>query len=195
MDNHSEGLSKYSNWECFRHSDYCANSIPVHLPMSGHHLFNDYISFGFNLSFLWAPWSGLLFLLLFSHSVVSDSLWPPQTVAPQSPLSMGFFKQEYWIGLPLSSPEVLPDPGIKLASPGSPALARGFFTIEEILISFLLSTSLKFLHPLSIITSTLTTCSSIDWSPMIGMCVSVSPPVSEMLLPKASSLQIISDPS
>lgn len=33
------------------------------------------------------------------------------------------------------------------------------------------STSLKFLHPLSIITSTLTTRSFIDWSPTIVMCV------------------------
>ena len=39
----------------------------------------------------------------FSHSVVSDSLrlW---TVAYQAPLSMGFFRQEYWSGLPFTSP-------------------------------------------------------------------------------------------
>ena len=43
----------------------------------------------------------------------------PQTVAYQSPLSMGFSKQEYWSGLPFPSPGDLPDPGIK---PGSPAL-------------------------------------------------------------------------
>ena len=36
-----------------------------------------------------------------------------------SPLSMGFSRQEYWSGLPLPSPENLPNPGIK---PGSPAL-------------------------------------------------------------------------
>ena len=32
---------------------------------------------------------------------------------------MGFSRQEYWSGLPLPSPEDLPDPGIE---PGSPAL-------------------------------------------------------------------------
>ena len=36
-----------------------------------------------------------------------------QTVACQIPLPMGFFKQEYWSGLPSSSPENLPDPGIE----------------------------------------------------------------------------------
>ena len=43
----------------------------------------------------------------------------PRTVAYQAPLSMGFSRQEYWSGLPCSSPGDLPDPGIK---PGSPAL-------------------------------------------------------------------------
>ena len=43
----------------------------------------------------------------------------PWTVAQQAPPSMGFSKQEYWSGLPLPSPEDLPDPGIE---PRSPAL-------------------------------------------------------------------------
>ena len=43
----------------------------------------------------------------------------PWTVACQVPLSMGFSRQEYWSGLPFSSPGDLPDPGIK---PGSPSL-------------------------------------------------------------------------
>ena len=38
------------------------------------------------------------------------TLW---TVAHQAPPSMGFPRQEYWSGLPFSSPEDLPDPGIK----------------------------------------------------------------------------------
>ena len=42
--------------------------------------------------------------LLLSRSVVSDSLWPHGTVAPQAPLSMGFSRQEYWSGLLFSSP-------------------------------------------------------------------------------------------
>ena len=59
-----------------------------------------------------------------SHSVVSDSAtsW---TVALQAPLSMGFFRQEYWSGLPCPPPGDLPDPGIV---PTCPALAGGFFT-------------------------------------------------------------------
>ena len=37
----------------------------------------------------------------------------PWTVARQAPLSMGFPRQEYWSGLPFSTPGDLPDPGIK----------------------------------------------------------------------------------
>ena len=41
---------------------------------------------------------------------------------------MGFSRQEYWNGFPYSSPQDLPDAGIKLTSPVSPALAGRFFT-------------------------------------------------------------------
>ena len=41
----------------------------------------------------------------------------PWTVAHQSPLSMGFSRQEYWSGLPFPSPGDLPNPGIKPMSP------------------------------------------------------------------------------
>ena len=41
----------------------------------------------------------------------------PWTMAHQAPLSVGFSRQEYWIGLPFPSPADLPDPGIKLGSP------------------------------------------------------------------------------
>ena len=43
----------------------------------------------------------------------------PWTVAYQAPLSLGFSRQEYWNGLPFSSPGDLPNPGIE---PGSPVL-------------------------------------------------------------------------
>ena len=43
----------------------------------------------------------------------------PWTVAYQAPLSIGFSRQEYWSGLPFSSPGDLPDPGNE---PRSPAL-------------------------------------------------------------------------
>ena len=45
-----------------------------------------------------------------------------QTVALQGPLSMGFFRQEYWSGLPSPPPGDLPDSGIKPVSPASPPL-------------------------------------------------------------------------
>jgi len=52
----------------------------------------------------------------------------PWTVAHQALLSMEFSRQEYWSGLPFSSPRDLPDPGIKLASLGFLAWAGRFFT-------------------------------------------------------------------
>ena len=52
----------------------------------------------------------------------------PWIVAHQVPLSMGFFRQEYWSGLLCPPPGDLPDPGVKPTSLMSPALAGGFFT-------------------------------------------------------------------
>jgi len=46
----------------------------------------------------WQNSSFIAFLLLFSHSVESDSFATPWTVAHQAPLSMGFSRQEYWMG-------------------------------------------------------------------------------------------------
>ena len=43
----------------------------------------------------------------------------PWTIVIQAPLPMGFPRQEYWSGLPFSSPGDLPNPRIE---PGSPAL-------------------------------------------------------------------------
>ena len=51
----------------------------------------------------------------------------PWTVAYQAPLFMGFSRQEYWSGLPFSSPGDLPGSEIE---PPSPALAGGFFTTK-----------------------------------------------------------------
>ena len=48
----------------------------------------------------------------------------PCTVDCQTPLSMGFPSQEYWSGLPLTSPGYLPNSGIE---PASLALAGRFF--------------------------------------------------------------------
>ena len=49
------------------------------------------------------------------------------TVAHQAALSMGFPRQEYWSGLPFSSPWDLPNPGIE---PTPSALAGRFFNTE-----------------------------------------------------------------
>ena len=69
----------------------------------------------------------LLLLLLshFSHVQLFVTLW---TTAPQAPLSIGFFRQEYWSGLLFPTPGDLPNPGMELASLTSPALAGEFFT-------------------------------------------------------------------
>ena len=52
------------------------------------------------------------------------------TVAHWAPLSMGFSRQEYWMGLQCPPPGDLPDPGIKPKSLVLPTLAGGFFTIS-----------------------------------------------------------------
>ena len=55
------------------------------------------------------------------------TLW---TIVCQSPLSMGFSRQEYWSGLPFPPLGNLPNPGIEPTSPTSPALTGRFFTTE-----------------------------------------------------------------
>ena len=52
------------------------------------------------------------------------------TVAHQTPLSMGFSRQDYWSGLPCPLLGDLPDPGIVPMSLVSPALVGRFFTIS-----------------------------------------------------------------
>ena len=60
----------------------------------------------------------------FSHVQLFGFLW---TISHQTPLPMGFSKQEYWSGLPLASPGNLPDPGIE---PRSPSLQADALTSE-----------------------------------------------------------------
>ena len=55
------------------------------------------------------------------------TLCDPWSVACQAPLSMEFSRQEYWSGLPFSSPGDLPDPGIE---PGYPALQADYLSSE-----------------------------------------------------------------
>ena len=61
----------------------------------------------------------------FSLVLTLTTLW---VVTHQAPLSMRFFRQEYWSGLPCSPPEDLPYPGIESVSLMSPALAARFFS-------------------------------------------------------------------
>ena len=60
---------------------------------------------------------------IFGGGGLVDTLCPtlviPQTVLHQTPLSMGFSRQEYWSQLPFPPPGDLPNLGIK---PWSPAL-------------------------------------------------------------------------
>ena len=75
------------------------------------------------------------------------NLW---TVTCQSPLSMGFSRQEYWSELPRPPPGDLPDSGIEPTSLTSPALAGRFFTTSA---TFLLVLYLK-MKPLLFIQAT-----------------------------------------
>ena len=58
----------------------------------------------------------------------SDSLQPHGLAHQEVPLSMGFFRQEYWSRLPFPTPGDLPEPGIVPKSLVSPALPGGLFT-------------------------------------------------------------------
>ena len=70
-----------------------------------------------NFQNVWSNRSWLVELLLllshFSCVRLCANLW---TAARQVPLSMGFFREKYWCGLPFPSPGDLPNSGIK---PGS----------------------------------------------------------------------------
>ena len=58
---------------------------------------------------------------------MSNSFATPWTVAGQGPLSMGFFRQGYWTGLPFPSAGDLSDPETE---PTTPVLTGRFFTTE-----------------------------------------------------------------
>ena len=61
------------------------------------------------------PWENAVCVcVLLSRAGLFVTLW---TVAHQAPLSMGFFRQEYWSGLPVPSPGDLLNPGIEPESP------------------------------------------------------------------------------
>ena len=55
----------------------------------------------------------------------------PCTGALQAPLSMGFYRQQYWSGLPCPPPGDLPGPGTEPTCLMSPALAGWYFTTSS----------------------------------------------------------------
>ena len=59
------------------------------------------------------------------------TLW---VIAHQALLSVGFFRQEYWSGLPFPSPGDLPELGIE---PASPVLQACYFPAEPLGIRLL----------------------------------------------------------
>ena len=61
--------------------------------------------------------------------VESNSFVTSWAIACQAPLFMGFSKQEYWSGLPFTSPGDLSDPEIQ---PMSPASVAGLFTTKPL---------------------------------------------------------------
>ena len=60
------------------------------------------------------------------------TLSAPWNVACQAPLSMEFFRQEYWSGVSFPTPGDLPDPGTEPASLTSPFLAGRLFITSDI---------------------------------------------------------------
>ena len=67
-------------------------------------------------------------MCVLSHFSSVRLLVTPRTVAHQSPLSLGFSRQEYWSVLLFPTPADLTDPRIERMSLTSPALVGEFFT-------------------------------------------------------------------
>ena len=70
----------------------------------------------------------LLLCCVLSHFSCVRLFATPWTVACLSPLSIGFFRYEYWSGLPFPTPGDLPDPGTEPTSLMPPTLTGKFFT-------------------------------------------------------------------
>ena len=79
--------------------------------------------------FVRAVLENLYTLCVFSHVWLFATSW---TVASQAPLSLEFSRQEYWSGLPFTTPGDLPNPGIDLASFVSPSLVGRFLPLGHL---------------------------------------------------------------
>ena len=73
----------------------------------------------------WASFSLKVKLKSLSHIQLFATLW---TVAHQAPPPVVFSRQEYWSGLPFTSPGGLPNPGVEPMSLASPASTSRLFT-------------------------------------------------------------------
>ena len=84
---------------------------------------------------------------------MSDSFETPWSVTCQVPLSIEFFRQEYWSGLPFPPSGDLPNLRIE---PAPPRFAGAFFTTEPLSAAAAAAKSLQ---------SCPTLCNTIDSSP------------------------------
>ena len=109
-------------WICNRFPDWC----PLKCEVKGWGAANFHkISMKATLNKMECVCAGACMLSCFSCVQLFVTPW---TIACQALLSVGFFRQEYWSGLPCPPSGDLSDPGIELLSLTSPALVGGFFT-------------------------------------------------------------------
>ena len=103
-------------WSRLRHIPwYCSYSFLYLCP-----LYDYELQQGQNSNSVLFPWRQTLHQVLGGGGLVPQlclTLATPWTVAHQVLLSMGFFRQGYWSGLPFPSLGDLPNPGIKHGSP------------------------------------------------------------------------------
>ena len=69
----------------------------------------------------------------------------PGTVVHQSPLSVGFSRQEYWSGLSFPLPGDFPDPGVEPESLGVPMLQAGSLPLSPVVMEVQAKISAMFL--------------------------------------------------
>ena len=125
---HSRQLKRVKDQDVFIFSLY---GLPEIVREASHVFHGSEFSYIDNLALREAEKYGLyLGPCVLSRFICVHLFATPWTIALQAPLSMRFSRQEYWSGLPCLPPGDLPNPGIKLTSLVSPALAGRFFTTE-----------------------------------------------------------------
>ena len=117
--NNSIFITQWARKSFFHHLEYL-NYLPVNLGHQRKGMEGGSRANATNKSVLGSIILSALFLFVFTHRVWL--LATLSTIALQTPLSMEFSRQEYWSELPFPPPGYIPDPGIELASPMSPAL-------------------------------------------------------------------------